>query len=229
MRYGFQFFAFVCLLMSGCQNNDRLDQLNALKKGFLNTILEAEIEEGPFHFNYTLRTVFFSKDLVSLFGEFGEYTNLPHGRSYYEGKTFCKINGRFKEITLNDLFVSPQQKEFLRNYCEKDLKNQGISYFSGVDPLCTRLEQKDIHTFVIDDQFLMIIFQPYIVGGWADSPFLVKIPYEHLKDQWDSINFLSPILNKVIASKSFIASWDQDEFYYRLEKGEIVIRSKHED
>ena len=175
MRYLFLIAAV--LLLNGCQNNDgQLDHLNALKKEFLSAIFESEVEDGPFHFNYQIRTVFFSKEIVSLFGEFHEYINLPHGRSCYEGKTFCKMNGQFNEIAIEDLFVSPQQKEFIRSFCEQDLKKQGISYFSGNDPLRTKLEQEDIRTFVVDDKSLIVIFQPYVVGGWADGPFLVKIP-----------------------------------------------------
>lgn len=223
------FFVAAVFLLSGCQSNEgQLDQLNALKESFLNAIFEAETEEGPFNFNYGLRTVFFSKEVVSLFGEFHEYTNLPHGRSRYEGKTFCKVNGQFKKIGLEDLFVLPQQKEFIRNYCEQDLKNQGMTYFLGDDPLRTRLEQEDIQTFVIDDRFLIVIFQPYSVGGWADGPFLVKIPYESLKGQWSGGSLLLPALDKVIASRDFIASWDEDEFFRSLEDGKIEIKSKHE-
>ncbi len=206
------FLVAVLAFLQSCQNSsDRLDELNALKKSFLQSMFDAEFEEGPFHLAYNLRTVFFSKDIVSMFGQFNEYTNLPHGWALYEGMTFCKVKGRFEKMTLAELFATDEQKEFLRSYCERDLINQGASYFSGKEPLRTSIDQKDISTFVIDDHFLIIIFQPYCVGGYADGPFFVKIPYEHLTDYWNVENRFSFTLNQVIESKAFIATWNEDE------------------
>jgi hypothetical protein len=209
-------FAVIALLQA-CQNgHESLDELTARKKEFLHAIFDSEVEDGPFHFGYSQRTVFFSKDIISLFGELHQHTQLPHGRTRYEGKTFCKVNGQFKEIPLNELFATNEQKEFLRSYCEQNLKKQGMTYFSGDEPVRTRLGQEDISTFVIDDHFLIVIFQPYVAGGWADGPFFVKIPYEHLKDKWNATNKLCSVLSQVLASKSFIATWDEDEFFQNL-------------
>ena len=211
------FFVAVLTLLYACQNNhESLDELTAIKKNFLHAIFDSEIEEGPFRFTYNQRTVFLSKDIISLFGELHQYTQLPHGRARYEGKTFCKINGQFKELTLDDLFATNEQKEFLRNYCEQDLKKQGMTYFSGNEPIRASLEQEDISVFVIDDHFLIIIFQPYVAGGYADGPFFVKIPHEHLKDRWNATNRLSSTLSQILASKSFIATWDEDAYFQNL-------------
>ena len=40
---------------------------------------------------------------VAPVGEFDVYTNLPHSSGLYEGRTFSKMNGKFKEITLDDI------------------------------------------------------------------------------------------------------------------------------
>ena len=106
---------------------------------------------------------------------------MPHGWKRYEGKTYVKIKGQFKEIDLNDLFTSNNQKEFLRGYCENCLKNDSLTYFGGKDPLKEKLAFEDIRTFVIDERYLSIIFQPYIAVSSADGPFVVKIPLDHLK------------------------------------------------
>jgi hypothetical protein len=209
MRPRFLFFAAILMSLCGCQNGDEpLDKLGDLKKAFIHAVFDLEVGDGPFDFKYSLKTVFFSKDVVSLFGKFDEYTHLPHGRVNYEGKTFCKLNGRFKEITLDELFTTNEQKEFLRSYCEKDLKSQKASYFFGENASCAKLEHRDIRTFVIDDHGLIVIFQPYVGGGYADGPFFVKIPYEHCKHRWNTTNRLSSVFDQVIASKSFIATWD---------------------
>lgn len=158
-----------------------------------------------------MRTVFFSKDIISLFGEIYVYNHLPHGWHRYEGRTFCKVCGQFKEVKLWDLFPMASQKEFLRKYCENNLKSQPISYFSDENPLRTSLNYEDISGFIIDDQSLIIFFQPYIVGGLGDGPLHVKIPYELFRDNSDTMNTLLSILHQNITSKSFTASWDQDK------------------
>lgn len=116
-----------------------------------------------------MKTVFFSKDLISLFGEINVYDCMPHGWKRYEGKTYVKMKEQFKEINLNDLFTSNSQREFLRSYCENYLKNDSMTYFGGENPLIEKLDSEKIRTFVIDDQFLTIIFQPYVAVSSADG------------------------------------------------------------
>jgi len=186
----------------GCQDRekDAAIDLNSIKKYFLLSILQEEPEESPFHINYSLRTVFFSKDVVSLFGEIHVYEHLPHAWTRYEGKTFFKIHGKFQEVKLGDLFPTSRQKEFLRKYCEDDLKTQPVSYFFGDNPLHKALKQEDIRLFVLDGKFLIIFFQPYKVGGFGDGPSHVKIPYEELKKEHPSHLLLS-LINTVTVSK----------------------------
>lgn len=218
MGLRFLFLASGILLFSGCQDDAKqLNDLNSIKREFIQSIFEENFDESPFSINYSLRTVFFSADLISLFGNIFVYNHLPHGWSNYEGKTFYKTNGKFEEITLKDLFTTPEQQEFLRIYCESSLKRETSSYFSGKNALTATLDPQLIQTFVVDDQFLIIIFQPYSVGGGSDGPVHVKIPYMDLQGKWNPKNPLIPILNKVLLSKEFTSSWDKEEFYSRLE------------
>ncbi len=182
------------IIFIGCEN--KKNDLNSIKKEFLNKILLSEIEESPFNMHYSMKTVFFSKDLVSLFGEINVYDCMPHGWKCYEGKTYIKINGEFREIALEDLFTSNKQKEFLRSYCENCLKRDSMTYFGGDNPLKEKLASEDIQTFVIDEHSLSIIFQPYVAVSSADSPCIIKIPLEDLKEHWDSGNILFPFLQE---------------------------------
>jgi len=202
------------------EKNEKLDDLNVIKKDFLLSIMQQEVDESPFQMNYTLKTIFFSKDIISLLGEMNVYDHLPHGWDRYEGKTFCKVDGNFKETKLWDLFTTTGQREFLRKYCENSLKSQSTSYFSGMSPLRTRLEYEDMRTFVIDDKFLIVFFQPYTVGGLGDGPWQVKISYEHLKNQWNSSNSLALLLPQILSSQSYTASWDQ-ESYAQIDAGKL--------
>lgn len=203
-------------LLSSCQQNEKeAVDLTSLKDQFLETIYTADVEEGPFHFNYKFRTVFFSKEVISLFGQLSVHDRMPHGWKQYEGRTFCKINGQFKEISLDDLFITDEQKEFLRVTCEESLKNDPISYFSGNEPLHTRLKQEELHTFVVDDQHLIIIFQPYSVGSGADGPFVVKIPFDRLKGHWNISHPLFSLMHVTLRSHEYISSWNIDDKLYQ--------------
>ena len=206
MRFSFLSLAVLSLMPIGCQNRHKesVDDLNSTKNNFINSIFSSEVDEGPFAMHYSFETIFFSKDFISLFGTLDVCDCLPHGRHRYEGKSYVKTGGQFKEISLGDLFTSPDQKEFLRAYCENELKKNPISYFKGRNPLETRLDVDDLHTFVIDDQFLFIVFQSYVVGGGEDGPFFVKIPFERLRGHWDSKNIVIPLLHEIIASKNFV-------------------------
>jgi hypothetical protein len=209
MKLQSMFLIVVSLFLIACgarKENAPLDDLNSVKKEFLTAILSSEVDEGPFHINYTMKTVFFSKELISLFGEISVYQALPHGWRRYEGKTYAKIKGEFKEVSLWDLFQTTAQREFLRSYCENELQNNPISYFEGEAPYKSRLELADIHTFVVNEESLILIFQPYVAGSGEDGPFIVKIPFDHLKSGWNAENLLYITLQTVIASKEFISS-----------------------
>lgn len=206
-------FFLASLILVGCENRQSEfteDDLNTVKKEFLNNIFLAEIEEGPFHMHYSLKTVFFSKNLISLFGEINVYDCMPHGWKSYEGKTYVKRGGQFKEIALGDLFTSNSQKEFLRRYCENFLKKDSRTYFGGEDPFKGKLNLGDVRSFVIDNRYLTIILQPYVAVSSADGPFVIKIPFEQLKGQWDTRGIIYPFLQKIISSKEFISSSDDD-------------------
>ena len=202
------------LLLTACQNKnpDLLEDLTELKKESLAEVLEGSVDECPFDLSYHLRTVFYSNQIISIFGEFYQYTHLPHGWSRYEGRTFYKRNGNFKLLSLNDLFYTTESQELVRKYCESVLKNDPCSYFSGQDVLRTTLAFKDISTFVLDDQALIIVFQPYTIAGLTDGPPIVRIPWADLRDILESSHSLWSVLNETLSSKQFISSWEKVEW-----------------
>lgn len=208
------------ITLASCQQREieptKTDNLSTLKSEFLQQICtNSKNEEGPFSFNYRFRTVFFSDDVISLFGELTVQDRLPHGWQRYEGKTLYKIEGQWKEVALNELFQTTKQKEFLRATCETALKNDPISYFSGSAPLYTTLKHDDINAFAIDEQHLIIVFQPYSVGGCSDGPIHLKIPFADLDPNWNTSHPFCSLLSRAL-SGTFLSSWDEDGFYNQL-------------
>lgn len=206
------FPCIILLLLTACQSGPApsLDHLTRLKSEFLSEVLQGSQEEAPFHFSYSMRTVFYSEQLISLFGELQQYTHLPHGWARYEGRTFLKEHGTFRSLQLHDLLSTDEVQEYVRAYCEWSLKTNPISYFSGQNILRTTLDLGDLSTFAIDDQSLIIIFQPYVVGGFADGPFIVKIPWTYLQEKFGNTHSFYLVLHQILASGNFISSWDKE-------------------
>ncbi len=211
------------LILTGCASDTdkSLNNLTDIKKDFINSIFESCIDEGPFHMDYHLRTIIFSDNVVSLLGEVIVYAHLPHGWSKFESKTYVKVDGSFKEITLNDIFQSPDQRGFLRSYCEDFLKHKCCSYLNDKDPLHDHLDPDYINLFVVDHESLMIIFQPYTVGGLFDEPFMVKIPFTELTGKWQVGN---PLEKHLPITKNFIASWDKENWISDVQEDHSIAK-----
>lgn len=221
------FYLLLLLIFTACSSdpNKGLDSIEDIKKDFIVTILtDSVLDEGPFQMNYHLRAILFSDNIVSLLGDVFVFAHLPHGWTRYEGKTYVKTNGSFKEISLNDLFPQPSQKEFLRCYCENFLKYHGdCSYFRGVDPLCAHLDKELLKTYVVDHESLILVFQPYSVGGLADGPFTVKIPFTQLIGKWQAGN---PLEKHLPITKNFLSTWDQDNWISDVQEDHSIAYQK---
>ena len=213
------FYFLLLFIFTACSSDSskKFDNIEEIKIDFISTILtKSTLYESPFQMNYNLRTILFSDNVVSLMGDIFVFDRLPHGWKQYEGKTYVKINGFFKEITLNDMFPRADQKEFLRSYCENFLKHDNnCNYFQGVDPLYNHLDQKLIEVFVVDHACLTLVFQPYTVGGCADGPFTVKIPFTELTGKWQAGN---PLEKHLPFTNNFISSWDKDTLTYNIQE-----------
>lgn len=167
-------YLFLLLISTACSSdsNKGLESIEEVKKDFITTILtESVLDEGPFQMNYHLRAILFSDNLVSLMGDVFVFAHLPHGWIRYEGKTYVKANGSFKEISLNDLFP-------------------------------------------------LLIFQPYAVGGFADGPFIVKIPFTELSGKWQAGN---PLEKQLPITKNFLSSWDKDNWISDVQDDHSIV------
>jgi len=220
-------YLFLLLIFTGCSSdsNKGFDNIEEIKRDFITNILtESTLDEGPFQMNYHLRAILFSDNVVSLMGDVFVYDHLPHGWIRYEGKTYIRTNGFFKEIALNDLFPQPSQKEFLRSYCENFLKCNGdCNYFQPPDPLRDHLDQGLIKVFVVDHESLILVFQPYAVGGFADGPFTVKIPFTTLIGKWQEGN---PLEKHLPITKNFLSSWDSENWISDVQDDHSIAYQK---
>lgn len=127
------------------------------------------------------------RNLISIYGFESQTRACPHGWTRYKGKNFWQKEREVVELSLEDLFVKDSNwREFIINYCENYFKSVRYGYYAieyGFEP---ELEANDLRIFLLTKKGLMIIFESYKVGGWADGPDMVIIPYQKIK------NFIDP-------------------------------------
>lgn len=221
MKSSLSFFFLFLILLSSCENYEKSNakkSISILKQEFEKQITtNSHLEEGPFSFNYKYRTVFASGEVFSLFGELTVLDRLPHGWQKYEGKTLYKNGNNWEEVYLKDLFQTKAQKELLRSACEDQLKNGVATYFSGDSPMYMSLSPESIHTFVVDHKDLIIIFDPYSVGGCIDGPHIAKIPLNTLQNKWKINHPIFSLISNANETKAYISCWNPEDAYKNTE------------
>jgi hypothetical protein len=77
--------------------------------------------------------------------------------------------------------------------------------------------------FVVDHESLILVFQPYAVGGFADGPFTVKIPFTELIGKWQAGN---PLEKQLPITKNFLSSWDNDNWISDVQEDHSIAYQK---
>lgn len=145
-------------------------------------IFSLEPEIDGCELSYDLTPVYQTPDLISVFGSRGVCRSC-HGCSYYEGKNFWKHENSVVQLTLDDLFIAESEyRSFLLQYCEDYFKTTGYGYYSLHIEFPPELTTDDLDIFTLSDKGLLITFRAYRVGGWADGPDQMLIPYAKLKE-----------------------------------------------
>ena len=148
----------------------------------LGEIAEEEVWEDGTTLTYGLFPMFQSQNLISICGIHCKVRGC-HGSTYYEGKNFWQSGNTVKQLVLDDLFIKgTNYRKFLLQYCENYFKFSGYGYYSSLKEFPPDLVSEDLDIFLLKDKGLMIVFRAYRVGGWADGPDTVLIPYAKLKE-----------------------------------------------
>lgn len=135
------------------------------------------------HISYSLTPTYASSSLVSVFGELHWYTGMPHGCCRYSSYNYWFDGKEMQEISLGSLFLSDKNfADFLTHFCLTTLKNERVGYCSldPEDQIPIEITLEDVQVFTLSKSGLTITFRPYHVGGWADGPYSLTIPFEIL-------------------------------------------------
>ena len=159
-------------------------------------IFSEEVWDEGFSLSYELLPAYQAPNLISIYGYDFQGRGGCHGCTYYEGKTFWQSGDSIIKLALDDLFVKgTEHRQFLLRYCENYFKASGYGYYSSLSEFSLKLSSSDLDIFVLMDKGLMIIFRAYTVGGWADGPDTVLIPYINLKQFIDRNGPLKAMLD----------------------------------
>jgi len=142
---------------------------------------------GGCFFSYNLYPVLVRSNLISIYGSEFQARDCPHGWTNHEGKNFWRSGDKIIELEIRDLFTKGRDwQNFLLHYCKDYFVQHGTGYYGMEDCYIPELTNEDLETFVLTERGLVIVFRSYVVGGWADGPYMLAIPYAMLK------NFINP-------------------------------------
>ena len=127
---------------------------------------------------YILTPTYASDKLVSIFGELHKYAGMPHGSTRYYASNYWFNGKEIQEVSLSSLFLPDKNfADFILNYCESTLQKEKVGYG---DELFPEFEESNLQVFSITKKGLIFTFQPYHIGGWADGPYSITIPFDKL-------------------------------------------------
>lgn len=199
------------LAFSGCDKTEhpkasttkQQKDISSLKEDFIAKSFKGNTKESPYELNYSLKTVFYSPEIISLLEETNLYDSSTGDKEFFQGKTFYKSNDKFIEAKLSDLFNTNTQKEFLTKTIANSVKK-------GNGTLCEPLDQNYDQSFLLNDSSLILILQP--TEKCEDRPHFIGIDYNKLKEEWNPSSPLARLLPEALQSKSYTTNWDEEEF-----------------
>ena len=144
---------------------------------------EYDKDFGGCSMGYQLSPVYCQPNFISIYGCESQTRACPHGWTHYESKNYWQSENAIIEVGLKDLFLKESGWcNFLLDYCDRYFTVTNHGYYASDYGLRPKLEPEDLNIFVITKEGLIIIFRSYRVGGWADGPDIITIPYNDLKE-----------------------------------------------
>lgn len=153
---------------------------------------------GGYELNYESYPVYCSKNLISIFAYEFQHRGCPHGWIHYEGKNFWQKKDSIREIALADLFINGSDWcTYLLQYCDHYLRSLNYGYYGQIADFDPELKIEDLKAFLITDMGITIVFPSYVVGGFADGPDVISIPYSDLSTFIDPIGPLKDMIDSI--------------------------------
>jgi hypothetical protein len=131
----------------------------------------------PFEQLLNFCVMYYSEDLVSVFGTGYEYTHGAHGNYTHYAENFWIVNGEITLVRLSDLFMDGSNwQELLCHHASADLQRQKEPDFI---PCSLTIEELDV--FWLAEEGITFVFAPYEVGCFAEGSYAVHVPWSVLQ------------------------------------------------
>lgn len=141
---------------------------------------------GGCSLEYCLIPVLRLPNLISIYGIESQSRACPHGWTHYRGMNFWATKSGITELIVSDLFLPDSGwVDFLLQYCDQYFANVHYGYYGMRDVPRPELKPKDLTRFVITHDGILITLPSYTVGGWADGPDCIVIPYLEIRKLLD--------------------------------------------
>lgn len=136
-------------------------------------------------------------DLVSAYVTSYWYTGGAHGMTYFDPINFGLVDGKAKELTLEDLF---QPDSGARWRCALAVKSrlkdmpQALWFKPDADPSMRPMDSDLIRQWILTPTSIVFLIEQYIAGPYSSGPIFVKIPYTAFGDQLNPRGPLKPLI-----------------------------------
>jgi hypothetical protein len=154
-----------------------VDAVDGFVKGTPDFLIDGKKPDRPFVYEAVAFVTHRTPHLVSLFFDAYEEFGGPHPSTTSICRTYALVGGAPKEMSLADLFNSgsngPKQ---ISDYVLGKLRKKGIS---GANDM-KELSKDDLGCFVIRANAIEIRIAADDIGGYAEGPQVVTVPFKML-------------------------------------------------
>lgn len=153
---------------------------------------EADIAAGLFPYvNQSTPFLLYASDSLISFRSLNySYTGGAHGNWGYSPANYAFLRGSLVELT-PDMIVPQANWPALRDLCVQDLTTRGTS-----SPKDITFDHTSPPAITFTSYGLLISFDPYQAGSYAEGAYIVSLPYSKAKALFSPNTPLAPLLPK---------------------------------
>lgn len=136
-------------------------------------------------------------DLISAYSTLYSYTGGAHGMTFFAPVNVGLVNGKPKDLTLEDLFQPGSGARWRSALAVKSRlvdMPQALWFKPDADPSMKPVDSDLIRQWILTPTSIVFIIEQYIAGPYAYGPIFVKIPYTAFGDQLNPNGPLTPLL-----------------------------------
>ncbi len=156
-------------------SNDSLEFFSGIREMSSDSVSAEIFDRGPFYYDTDSRVVHYSDDFISMVEVLYLYTGGAHGNTVYKSFTAQIQENGIKRVQLKEIFLpnSPWQKVLSSLVWKEVFERGGMTPRRGMAEV---ISADYLQAFTLSEVGLTFYFNPYILGPYAEGPYVVTIP-----------------------------------------------------